>query len=467
MSDVYVIHASEDDIITGEIVTLLKKHWAVWWDDTLVGDFVKVVPQQIAKAKCAVAIMSAHSVVKETVIDEMRLARDAGVEILPLMLDDAKLPYTYGSLTRVDFRLWDKTEGHPLFQKLLRKISTVIPRGVPTTRPPSVGNTSLSLPAVFLSVSSHETQLAPIDAVRALRVFGTPTVLVSAYDLWKERRPEGIEQELQAIREADGIVLIDSGNYEATRRGDEEWVPDRFHEALDGIPHDWSYCFDVMEPSPDPATAAQEVIEAVRRDARATGSHVLPIVHTHRTPTGFVTDQLPNVVKTVAEALTPPIIAVAERELGRGLIERAETVQAIRRSLDLLPTYQALHCLGTGNPWSIALLAAAGADSFDGLEWCRMAIDHATNRLNHYQHYDFFMYQTELSDSQVTLAAIDDDRVGYAGKVAFHNLDYYRSFAAKLYEHAHTSRMEAFVLKTLGDGATNQITAQLPGIFTK
>ncbi|MDL2403083.1 toll/interleukin-1 receptor domain-containing protein [Rhizobium mayense] len=467
MSDVYVIHASEDDIITSEIVALLKKHWDVWWDDTLVGDFIEIVPQQIAKTKCAVAIMSVHSTVKETVIDEMRLARDAGVAILPLMIDDARLPYTYGSLTRVDFRIWDRTEGHPLFQKLLRKISTLVPRRMPSTRPSSVGNTSLSLPAVFLSVSSHETQLAPLDAVKALRVFGSPTVLVSAYDLWRDRRPKGIELELEEIRAADGIVLVDSGNYEATRRGDAEWVADRFHEALEGIPHDWSYCFDVMNPSPDPAMAAHEVIEAVRRDARATGSNVLPIVHAHRTTAGFVTGQLPGVVKAVADALKPSIIAVAERELGRGLIERAETVRALRRTLDQLPSYQPLHCLGTGNPWSIALLAAAGADSFDGLEWCRMAIDHATNRLNHYQHYDFFVYQTEFSDSQVTLAAIDDDRVDYAGKVAFHNLDYYRSFAAKLYEHAHTDRMEAFILKILGDGATNQITNQLPGIFAK
>ncbi|MCQ1764711.1 hypothetical protein NOJ28_04130 [Neorhizobium galegae] len=270
---------------------------------------------------------------------------------------------------------------------------------------------------------------------------------------------------MKKIRKADGLVLIDSGNYEATRRGDDEWLPDCFHEALQGIPHDWSYCFDQMDPSPDPATTAEQVIEAVKRDAQATGSHVLPIVHTHRLVDGFETQQLPGVVRTVADALRPPLLAVAERELGRGLIERADTVRRIRGALDQLPFYQALHCLGTGNPWSIALLATAGADSFDGLEWCRMAVDHATNRLNHYQHYDFFTYQTELSESAVTLAAIGDDNIGYAGKVAFHNLDYYRSFAAKLNEHAHTGRMEAFMIKILGDGATSQITAQLPEIF--
>ncbi|MCQ1764712.1 toll/interleukin-1 receptor domain-containing protein [Neorhizobium galegae] len=197
MSDVYVIHASEDDIITNEIVAFLKKRWEVWWDDELAGDFAQVVPREMANTKCAVAILSASAVVKVTVIDEMRLAKEAGVTIVPVMLDDAKLPYLYGSLSRVDFKTWDRTEGHPVFQKLLRKVSTVVPLRKPLMRPPSVGNTSLSLPALFLSVSSHETQLAPLEAVKALRVFGAPTVLISAYDLWRDRRPPGIELELE------------------------------------------------------------------------------------------------------------------------------------------------------------------------------------------------------------------------------------------------------------------------------
>jgi hypothetical protein len=36
-----------------------------------------------------------------------------------------------------------------------------------------------------------------------------------------------------------------------------------------------------------------------------------------------------------------------------------------------------------GNPWSIAVLTAAGADSFDGLEWCRVTVDRRTAQLHH------------------------------------------------------------------------------------
>jgi hypothetical protein len=89
-------------------------------------------------------------------------------------------------------------------------------------------------------------------------------------------------------------------------------------------------------------------------------------------------------------------------------------VRRIRDELDKLPFYQPLHILGTGNPWSIAVLAAAGADSFDGLEWCRVAVDRDTGRLNHFQHFDFFAYQARLADSPIALAAVDDEGVDWS-----------------------------------------------------
>ncbi|MDP3340780.1 toll/interleukin-1 receptor domain-containing protein [Frigidibacter sp.] len=467
MSDVYVIHSSEDGEATRIIVEFLSSHWTIWWDDTLVGDFSTVIQEKMSCTKFVVAVLSAHAIKKETVIDEMRLAKEAGVTLLPVMLDASSPPYPYGGLSRVSLAEWDETEAHADFQKIIRKISSVVPRRVPPSRPMEVLRTSLSLPAVFLSVSSHETQLVPLEAIKVLRVFGAPAVLVSAYDLWAKRRPKAAASELNAIREAGGVVIVDSGNYEASRRRSRNWTPQKFHEALQGIPHDWAYCFDVMRPSQSLKDAVTEVVDAVNRDSKATGSMVLPIVHTFREPAGYDSRQLPEVVKLVASELQPPLIAVAERELGRGLIERADTVRKIRRSLDNLPFYQPLHVLGTGNPWSIALLAAAGADSFDGLEWCRMAFDHQMHRLNHYQHFDFFTFQTELSESAVALKALESKDIGYTGKVAFHNLEYYRRYAKDLRDYAHTNRMEAFIMKIMGDGATNQISVALPGIFVR
>ena len=80
-------------------------------------------------------------------------------------------------------------------------------------------------------------------------------------------------------------------------------------------------------------------------------------------------------IERVAKELDCNVIAVPERELGDGILERSKSVRRIRRVLDNTGRYRLIHILGTGNPYSILLLAAAGADLFDGLEWCRTVAD--------------------------------------------------------------------------------------------
>ncbi|MBY5523561.1 toll/interleukin-1 receptor domain-containing protein [Rhizobium leguminosarum] len=467
MSDVYIVHASKDNEQTGIIVSLLSEHWDAWWDDNIVGDFAAAIEEQIQNTKCVILLWSANAKNSIYVKDELRLAQHYKNQIIPIRLDNTVLPYGLGHLSAVDLTAWNGEASHPNLQQLLRKITRVVPRRVPPVRPLAIASGRLNLPALFLSVSSHETQLVPKEAVRALRVFGAPSILVSAYDLLPSRRPKGIIQELKRIKRQGGLILIDSGNYEATRRDDDTWKPNLFAEAMDGVSHDWAYCFDVMRPSPDKDRAVRQVISAVERDSKAISSMILPIVHANRMHLGgYNTEDLPFVVREVARTLQPPLVAVAERELGRGMIERAKTVRRIRRELDKLPYYQPIHVLGTGNPWSIGVLTAAGADSFDGLEWCRMAVDRETHRLNHYQHFDFFAFQARLAESAVTVSAVSDDKVDYAGKVAFHNLDYFREFAAELMNSAHSKRLEPMLVGLMGSDSTKQLREHMPDLFT-
>jgi queuine/archaeosine tRNA-ribosyltransferase len=137
----------------------------------------------------------------------------------------------------------------------------------------------------------------------------------------------------------------------------------------------------------------------------------------------------------------------------------------IRMELDKLPFYQPVHLLGTGNPWSVAVLLAAGADSFDGLEWCRMVVDRQHHRLNHFQHFDFFTFQAEFADSAVTRAAIADDKVDFAGKVAFHNLDYFMEFSARMQETVAESSYEVLVTELLGGETRKQLNRELLELF--
>ena len=467
MADICIIYAREDHAIAEKLHGLLSQQWDTWWDEKIVGEFSKEIEAEIPKAGCIVPIFSANSREKGTVTDELRLGQKHNKKLLPIRLDDSDAPYSFGSYSTIDMRSWSGEVDHPGFKLLQRKISSVVPPRVQPQRPVAIANDKLLLPTLFLSVSSYDTQLKPPDAaVRALRVFGASSILVSAYDLVPSRKPQAMIEELMEYRKNGGFVLVDSGNYEASRLDDKSWSPNDLKEALAQTPHDWVFCFDEMKPSLDRNRAVKEIVEAVKRDQVFTSAPVLPIVHT---PTleqgGYELENIPWVVREVAEILNPQLIAIPERELGPGLIARAKTVQNIRKELSKLPFYQPIHLLGTGNPWSIPIFAAAGADTFDGLEWCRMAVDRATNRLHHFQHFDFFTYQTCVADSPITRNALEDSKIDFAGKVAFHNLDYYASFVKELRGYVNKDNLEAFVIGLTGNDTAKQLKQQVPGLF--
>ena len=145
---------------------------------------------------------------------------------------------------------------------------------------------------------------------------------------------------------------------------------------------------------------------------------------------------LPKATQLVAEQLFPVMLAVPECALGEGIFERARTVRKIRNSLDSIGMFVPLHLLGTGNPLSIIYYAIAGADSFDGLEWCQTVVDHDTGRLSHFQHWDLFRHQTDWGR---------DSPVPYIQSVLMHNLEFYKLFMARLRNAIHGDCSSTFL----------------------
>lgn len=467
MADVYIVYSSRDPLAAAaaaNLAALLCPQWTVFWDDMIVGDFVEAIEREMPIAGCVIPIWSPAARSSESVRDELALARQHKKDMIPVRVEACNAPYAYGQLSTVELRDWQGDSGHGGFKQLVRKLASVVPPRTPAPRGSAFAD--VTLPAMFLSVSSHETHLKPIEAVKALRVFGAKTVLVSAYDLLPERRHKGIVRELTRLRKQGAVVLVDSGNYEAYRRGDFTWTADSLKSALEGVPHDYAFSFDVLRPSRSPVLAVKEVLAAVTRDAKATTRPIIPIVHAPKKRDGnYDLDHIPSMIYEIADRLGPPLIAIPERELGPGLVASARTVRRIRAALSNLPFYQPIHLLGTGNPWSIAVLAAAGADSFDGLEWCRVVADDVTRRLYHFQQFDFFAYQARVATSPVTAAAMDDDLVDFAGKVAFHNLDVLTRFAAELQAGVSSNRLEALVRELLGRENAIQLSNQMPDLF--
>jgi len=453
-TDIYIAYASEDRDIANKLYDHLSVQWDTWWDDLMAGEVQDNVEEEISKAKCIVAVFSAHSRKKPTVISELKNARELGKKILPIRIDNSKPPYSFDTLSIIEMVGWTGNVDHDGFKKLQKRLARIV-KPIILKRPKDIINGKIKLPSVFMSVSSHETKIVPVDAVNVLSACRIPAILISAYDLVERRKPKALIDAVKKYKEnnVDGVVLVDSGNYEKSRRGNNRWKPDDLKEVLATTPHDLAFCFDVMNPNPNVDQAVDEIVSAVERDRSFSPEPVIPVIHAPKlVDGGYDLQFLPQIVREVCNALEPPIVAIPERELGAGIIARAKMVRSIRTELNKLRHYQPFHLLGTGHPWSIAILAAAGADTFDGLEWCRYTIDPDLEGINHFHHFDLF-------------GKNDDDRIGFAGNVAIHNLVYYRSLSEIMHDMFLKNSAERFVHGIVGKKVFPIITEQFPELF--
>ncbi len=269
-------------------------------------------------------------------------------------------------------------------------------------------------PIFFPSISSLKTSITPLDSARLLKAARFPRFLVSAHDVANAAHQPELVATLFECRGAGAQLLLDSGNYEAFWTRDATWSQRRFHEVLELALSDVAFSFDQQTVPPDVALAALAATSNAANDSRASSTPIVPIVHGPG-------DLLPTIAASVASSLHATAVAVPERELGVDLVQRFKSVRAIRDALGPNESIR-LHLLGTGNPTSMLVYAYAGADSFDGLEWCQTVVDHSTGLLHHLSHYPLFSSQTEWAESGVSPLA----------RALVHNLAFYRAWEHKL-----------------------------------
>lgn len=283
----------------------------------------------------------------------------------------------------------------------------------------SIRNKSLPLPVYFPSVSSVKTSLRPQEYMQLLSslVGLNGQFLVSAFDLATVENRDSVGDMLAAARKANAVVLMDSGNYESFWKDAKEgWTQAHFHEMLGNFPCDLAFGFDEQNPPDDHREHVDLVVARWKADQDAAGNcQIIPIVHT-------ATAEMPLLCSAVAAETGVTMLAVAERKLGDGVFDRARAVRSIREELDKLGRYVALHLLGTGNPISICIYSAMGADSFDGLEWCQTVVDHDTALLFHLSQADFFAGQTAWGDGDLSFHA----------RTLAHNLEFFTAWMLKL-----------------------------------
>lgn len=293
------------------------------------------------------------------------------------------------------------------------------------------GERSLPLPVYFPSISSVKTALRPQDYVQLLSssVGLNGQFLISAFDLAGLANPLVIGEMLAAARQAGAVILMDSGNYESFwKDAQSDWKQGDFHRMLKSFPCDLAFGFDEQNPPNDYREHVNLIVERWRADQEVAGTcQIIPIIHA-------AADELPALCVAAARETGVKMLAVAERKLGDGVLERARTVRSIRAELDRLDHYVILHLLGTGNPISLAIYTAMGADSFDGLEWCQTVVDHDTALLHHFSHADFFAGQTVWGDAGLSFQA----------RTLAHNLEFFASWMGRLREAVSQGRIPNF-----------------------
>jgi queuine/archaeosine tRNA-ribosyltransferase len=407
------------------------------------------------------------------VLDEAVFAQRRSIPLLPVRIEDIELPLGFGSLHTVDLIGWKGDPEDARAQRFLRVLERAISARPPMLSRPELvflSDKKVELPVFFRSVSSHETALRPVAAIQALKLLRSDALLVSAYDIINEpvEHRNQMLADLESCRSAETLVLVDSGNYEASRKQDTSWTVGRLHDALQITPHDGTFCFDDLDPPADVEGAFRGVVKSFERDSQKTRKSVLPIVHATRNSNhDIIFNLIPDLMKRVARELRPSIIAIPERELGGGILARARMVYSIRRALNELGFYQPLHLLGTGNPLTIAILSAVGADSFDGLEWCRTVADSESGRLYHLHQFDFLAWQSEECGSPMVKEAVTSEKIGYSGKVAFHNLEFFSTWMRELREHLRSGKIERFLTDRIPGGADSMelLGKAVPEVF--
>jgi queuine/archaeosine tRNA-ribosyltransferase len=280
---------------------------------------------------------------------------------------------------------------------------------------------ALALPIFFPSISSVKTNLAPHQYVEFLLSVGQPNFLVSAYDIHHSKRKMEIAKLLKDSRSTGKTtILLDSGNYESFWLKDYRWSEAHFYDVLKDDLSDYSFIYDNQSP---PSDINQNVVaivaSALQSSSKSNSSTAIPIIHCDK-------NSLSRTVLNVIEQSNLPMISIPERILGNGLIERIQTLTELRKSINNHSDgYIMIHLLGTGNPMSLLLFSLAGADSFDGLEWCQTVVNTENKLLYHFQ-------QRELVKDECAFCS--DREVDYHVATLGHNLLFYNSWMKLIQE---------------------------------
>lgn len=330
----------------------------------------------------------------------------------------------------------------------------------------STENKSFQLPVLVPSVSSFETQLDPIAALQLQYSLREPISLVSAYDV-KKLGNDFVD--LCRAYQKTGVLLLDSGGYEhshavryAAGRA-PSWTFDDYKAICALALYDYVFSYDYfwcdVDDDEDPSDFELRLVSEifVGHDF-VPAEKLIPVLHLH----AFKDDrkrlsetEIISLVIRIASECKSPFLAIPERELGDGLIDRYQMAKKICSALSESGSDVGLHILGCGNLLSFAFFAVAGARMVDGLEWYRTFV--ADNfHLHHFQHEPVFSGAQDGTYNPVADMILAQD-LPYRVKVATMNLMSLQTFSSELIARLKSRSVHELVAKSFGKKAGNEL----------
>jgi hypothetical protein len=330
----------------------------------------------------------------------------------------------------------------------------------------SVENKSFSTPLLVPSISSFETQLTPTAALQLQYALREPVSLVSAYDI--KREGQEFETLCSEFRKS-GVLLLDSGGYEHSRiehyskKGAPAWTFDDFRAICALGLYDFVFSFDYFWCD------LQDDETASNYEARLLGemlsSHdfidqrkLIPVLHLHTRENGdkrLSEGQILDLVTRIAAECDSQFVAIPERELGDGLLERYRLAKAICDALAKQENKVGLHILGCGNLLSFAFFAVAGVWMADGLEWYRTFV--ADNfHLHHFQQEPILPSAFDRSYNPTADLILTRD-FPYRLKVAAMNLVSLQTFLSELTPRLQDQTVHKLISERFGERAGAQL----------
>lgn len=271
--------------------------------------------------------------------------------------------------------------------------------------------------------------------------FSYPRILTSCYDFDRASVPvrRAVSTSISSFRKKGGLLLVDSGVFEAYWKEDKSWDFDSYRKSLIKIKPEIYFSFDLPPTSRVAKEGYLEETLSMIRASKSAAPHSIcaPIVHGSN-PRGLLA-MFQHLAKSGLKFET--VVAVAERDCGSSLGERARTISRIRKFIDGQDNRVLLHVLGCGDPMSMALFVACGADSFDSLDWTESVYDRNGLRAR-----DFF--QLELVNCTCRVCKMKF--VNPITRTLLHNLLFYQDFVSTLKELVRRDTLRDFLLEYVG-----------------